>query len=76
MPDPGGRAGRRRGDHGRRARHRAAAGRSNKQIAQHLFITTGTVETHLRHVFQRLDITSRAVIPANLAFAAQARQSR
>ena len=70
MPDPGGRAGRRRGDHRRRARHRAAVGRSNKQIAQHLFITTGTVETHLRHVFQKLDITSRADIPAKLAAAA------
>jgi len=45
----------------------AAAGRSNKQIAQHLFITTGTVETHLRHVFQKLDIASRADIPATLA---------
>ena len=47
----------------------AAAGRSNKQIAQHLFITTGTVETHLRHVFQKLDIASRADIPATLASA-------
>jgi DNA-binding CsgD family transcriptional regulator len=45
----------------------AAAGRSNKQIAQHLFITTGTVETHLRHVFQKLEIASRADIPAALA---------
>lgn len=47
----------------------AAAGRSNKQIAQHLFITIGTVETHLRHVFQKLDIGSRAEIPATLASA-------
>jgi ATP/maltotriose-dependent transcriptional regulator MalT len=47
----------------------AAAGRSNKQIAQHLFVTTGTVETHLRHIFQKLDITSRTEIPAKLASA-------
>jgi ATP/maltotriose-dependent transcriptional regulator MalT len=47
----------------------AATGRSNKQIAQHLFITIGTVETHLRHVFQKLDISSRAEIPATLAAA-------
>ena len=47
----------------------AATGRSNKQIAQHLFISTGTVETHLRHVFQKLDIASRADIPATLASA-------
>jgi DNA-binding CsgD family transcriptional regulator len=45
----------------------AAAGRSNRQIAEHLFITTGTVETHLRHVFQKLDISSRADIPEKLA---------
>lgn len=49
----------------------AAAGRSNKQIAQHLFITTGTVETHLRHVFQKLGIASRADIPAKLTPAPQ-----
>jgi DNA-binding CsgD family transcriptional regulator len=47
----------------------AAAGRSNKQIAQHLFISTGTVETHLRHIFQKLDIASRADIPVTLASA-------
>jgi DNA-binding NarL/FixJ family response regulator len=47
----------------------AAAGRSHRQIAQLLFITTGTVETHLRHVLQKLDIASRADIPATLATA-------
>ena len=47
----------------------AAAGRSNRQIAQHLFIIAGTVETHLRHVLQKPDIASRAEIPATLATA-------
>jgi DNA-binding NarL/FixJ family response regulator len=50
----------------------AAAGRSNKQIAEHLFIITGTVETRLRHVLQKLDIASRAGIPATLATAVPA----
>ena len=45
----------------------AADGMSNRQIAQHLFITLPTVETHLRHAFHKLGITSRAGLPAQLA---------
>lgn len=45
----------------------AAAGRSNRQIAQQLYITQATVETHLRHAFHKLGITSRADLPARLA---------
>jgi DNA-binding CsgD family transcriptional regulator len=44
----------------------AAAGRSNRQIAQQLFITQATVETHLRHAFHKLGITSRGDLPARL----------
>ena len=44
----------------RRVAGLAADGLSNRQIAQHLFITQPTVETHLRHAFQKLGITSRA----------------
>ena len=45
----------------------AASGLSNRQIAQHLFITLPTVETHLRHAFGKLGITSRTDLPAHLA---------
>jgi len=38
----------------------AADGRSNREIAQELYVTQRTVETHLTHVFQKLDIGSRA----------------
>ena len=44
----------------------AAEGRSNRQIAQHLFVTLPTVETHLRHAFRKLGITSRGELAAQL----------
>jgi DNA-binding CsgD family transcriptional regulator len=37
----------------------AAGGLHNRDIAQHLFITTRTVEDHLTHAYQKLAITSR-----------------
>ena len=43
------------------------SGLSNRQIAQHLFITQATVETHLRHAYRKLGITARADLPAQLA---------
>jgi DNA-binding CsgD family transcriptional regulator len=51
----------------RRVAGLAADGLSNRQIAQHLFITLPTVETHLRHAFHKLGITSRARLGARLA---------
>jgi DNA-binding NarL/FixJ family response regulator len=45
----------------------AASGLSNRQIAQHLFITQATVETHLRHAFRKLGIAARADLKAQLA---------
>jgi DNA-binding CsgD family transcriptional regulator len=51
----------------RRVAGLAADGLSNRQIAQHLFITQPTVETHLRHAFQKLGIASRSDLPAHLA---------
>jgi DNA-binding CsgD family transcriptional regulator len=44
----------------RRVAQLAAEGMSNKEIAQSLFITIKTVETHLSHAYRKLDITSRA----------------
>ena len=42
------------------AEHRVAAlaadGHSNREIAQRLYVTQRTVETHLTHAFQKLDI--------------------
>jgi DNA-binding CsgD family transcriptional regulator len=40
----------------------AATGVTNRHIAQELYVTLPTVETHLRHVFQKLDLTSREQI--------------
>jgi DNA-binding CsgD family transcriptional regulator len=44
----------------------AAEGMTNRQIAQELFITTATVETHLRHTFQKLDVGGRDELAAAL----------
>ena len=44
----------------------AAEGRTNRQIAESLFVTQRTIETHLRHVFQKLDITRREQLPSKL----------
>jgi DNA-binding CsgD family transcriptional regulator len=51
----------------RRVAALAAGGLSNRQIAEHLFITQATVETHLRHAFRKLGITSRADLTAGLS---------
>ena len=43
----------------RRVAQMAAEGLSNRDIAQALFVSLRTVETHLTHAFQKLDIDSR-----------------
>ena len=45
----------------------AAEGATNREIAQRLFVTQRTVETHLRHVFQKLDIRTRNELTGKLA---------
>ena len=46
----------------RRVAELATRGLSNPEIAQQLFVTRKTVETHLGHVYQKLDIASRAQV--------------
>jgi DNA-binding CsgD family transcriptional regulator len=41
----------------------AADGKSNKEIAQHLFVTVKTVEMHLGGAFRKLDVKSRRDLP-------------
>jgi DNA-binding CsgD family transcriptional regulator len=53
----------------RRVAALAAAGLSNREIAQALFVTLRTVEMHLSNVFRKLDISSRTQLPAALASA-------
>jgi DNA-binding CsgD family transcriptional regulator len=36
-----------------------AAGRTNRQIAQSLGVSEGTVRSHLEHIFERLEVNSR-----------------
>jgi DNA-binding NarL/FixJ family response regulator len=41
----------------------AAAGLSNREIGQRLYLSHKTVETHLYHVFPKLGVTSRVHLP-------------
>jgi DNA-binding CsgD family transcriptional regulator len=51
----------------RRVAELAAEGRSNPEIAQTLFVTRKTVETHLGRVYRKLDLSGRADLPRVLA---------
>ena len=54
----------------RRVVELAAAGGTNREIAQTLFVTEKTVETHLGRAFRKLDISSRRQLPDVLGRAA------
>jgi DNA-binding CsgD family transcriptional regulator len=51
----------------RRVAQLAAGGRTNRDIAQELFVTPKTVEVHLSHTYQKLDIRSRSQLAAALS---------
>lgn len=51
----------------RRVAELAAEGHSNPEIAQALFVTRKTVETHLGHVYRKLDISGRGKLGPALA---------
>lgn len=55
----------------RRVAAMAAAGMTNREIAEALFVTLKTVEGHLRSAFLKLDIGSRRELPAILADASR-----
>jgi ATP/maltotriose-dependent transcriptional regulator MalT len=44
----------------------AADGLTNREIAQNLFVTMKTVETHLRHCYQKLEIAGRGELAQSL----------
>ncbi|MCW3016117.1 MAG: helix-turn-helix transcriptional regulator [Solirubrobacterales bacterium] len=47
----------------RRVVERAAAGQTNRMIAEALFVTTKTVELHLRNAYRKLGVNSRRELP-------------
>jgi DNA-binding CsgD family transcriptional regulator len=49
-----------------RVAHLAAAGRTNREIAQELFVTLRTVEGHLSNAFRKLDVSSRSELAGAL----------
>ena len=55
----------------RRVVELAAAGGTNREIAQSLFVTEKTVETLLGRAFRKLDVSSRRQLPDVLARAAE-----
>jgi DNA-binding NarL/FixJ family response regulator len=52
----------------------AASGLSNPEIAQALFVTRATVESHLHASYRKLEIASRDELPAALSDEPASRQ--
>ena len=51
----------------RRVVELAANGASNKEIAQELFVSVHTVETHLTHAYAKLGVRSRGQLAGRIA---------
>jgi DNA-binding CsgD family transcriptional regulator len=47
----------------RRVADLAATGQTNREIAERLFVSEKTVETHLARVFRKLELRSRRQLP-------------
>jgi DNA-binding NarL/FixJ family response regulator len=47
-------------DREREVLSRIAEGRNNAEIARQLFVSEGTVKTHINHLFSKLDLRDRA----------------
>jgi DNA-binding CsgD family transcriptional regulator len=60
----------------RRVAEMAAAGMSNREIAQALFVTVKTVEAHLGHTFQKLGVERRSHLREQLGFEASLAEGR
>ena len=51
----------------RRVAQMATEGQTNREIAQALFVTPKTVETHLSHIYRKLEIQARSQLPGAMA---------
>ena len=51
-------------DRERQVLHWLARGLANKEIAAELYITTNTVKRHLKSIFEKLKVTTRAAASA------------
>jgi DNA-binding CsgD family transcriptional regulator len=50
----------------RRVADLIAQGRSNREVARAMYVTENTVQTHARHIFQKLGVRSRTELAARL----------
>jgi DNA-binding CsgD family transcriptional regulator len=50
----------------RRVAALVAQGKTNREVASAMFVTENTVQTHIRHIFQKLGVRSRTELTAHL----------